>query len=111
MVVVLDKDFFVDFSSLETIMGSMGKKNDNPELNITTSEEWNSLQEQDGLSVIDVYSKWAGPCSVMRPVILKAKAKVCTYEIPWTYNLSHNQKCEHDVAFHMSKFISIENKF
>ena len=76
MVVVLDKDFFVDFSCLETIMGSMGKKNDNPELNITTSEEWNSLQEQDGLSVIDVYSKWAGPCSVMRPVILKAKAKV-----------------------------------
>ena len=26
--------------------------------------------------VVDVYAKWAGPCSLMRPVILKVKAKV-----------------------------------
>ena len=31
---------------------------------------------QEGLVVVDVYAKWAGPCSLMRPVILKVKAKV-----------------------------------
>ena len=31
--------------------------------------------------VVDVYAKWAGPCSLMRPVILKVKAKVRHREV------------------------------
>ena len=30
--------------------------------------------------VVDVYAKWAGPCIVMKPVILKIKAKVSLVE-------------------------------
>ena len=54
----------------------MGKKPDNPELNSLTEGDWEYLKSQEGLIVVDVYAKWAGPCTLMRPVILKVKAKV-----------------------------------
>ena len=54
----------------------MGKKTDNPELNSLTDEDWEQLKSQEGIVVVDVYAKWAGPCTLMRPVILKVKAKL-----------------------------------
>ena len=45
----------------------MGKKSDTPELNSLTDEDWELLKSQEGLIVVDVYAKWAGPCTLMRP--------------------------------------------
>ena len=36
--------------------------------------------------VVDVYAKWAGPCVVMKPVILKIKAKVSLAESQRAFN-------------------------
>ena len=54
----------------------MVKKSDSPELNTTNSEEWNHLLSQEGLIVVDVFAKWAGPCNIMRPLIYKVKGKL-----------------------------------
>ena len=34
------------------------------------------VQVQAGLLVCDVFSGWAGPCHIMKPIITKLKAKV-----------------------------------
>ena len=54
----------------------MGKKLDAPELNCITEEDWETLCGQEGLMVVDVFARWAGPCIVMKPVVHKIKAKV-----------------------------------
>lgn len=30
---------------------------------------------QAGLTVVDVYTGWAGPCNIMKPVVMKLKSK------------------------------------
>ena len=47
----------------------MGKKSDTPELNSLTDEDWELLKSQEGLIVVDVYARWAGPCTLMRTVL------------------------------------------
>lgn len=71
----------------------MGKKEEAPDLNANNEEEWDRLKACEGLLVVDVsqvrgeslgltlgpsqiYSKWAGPCSVMKAIIFKIKGKV-----------------------------------
>ena len=40
---------------------------------INTEEDWNNLKNIKGLVIVDVYTKWAGPCEVMKPVLQKIK--------------------------------------
>ena len=55
----------------------MGKRRaEISDLNSETAEEWELLKHQSGLIVVDVYTKWAGPCEIMKPVIIKIKLKV-----------------------------------
>ena len=55
----------------------MGKRRaEISDLNSETAEEWENLKGQSGLIVVDVYTKWAGPCEIMKPVIIKIKLKV-----------------------------------
>ena len=35
---------------------------------------------QTGLLVCDVYSGWAGPCHIMKPIITKLKSKVLLFQ-------------------------------
>ena len=46
------------------------------ELAPKNAEEWEKLREHPGLIVVDVYTEWAGPCDVMKPIIYKIKAKM-----------------------------------
>ena len=48
-----------------------GKLRTKPE----TNEEWEHLKAQSGKLSVDVYTKWAGPCDIMKPVINKMKIK------------------------------------
>ena len=41
------------------------------DLSSETVEEWEHLKAQARLLYVDVYTKWAGPCDVMKPVIIK----------------------------------------
>ena len=54
----------------------MGKKEENLDLNANNEEEWDALKAHEGLIVVDIYSKWAGPCTVMKAIIFKIKGKV-----------------------------------
>ena len=45
------------------------------ELTPKTQEEWEKLKAHPGLIIVDVYTEWAGPCDVMKPIINKIKAK------------------------------------
>jgi hypothetical protein len=55
----------------------MGKRRaEISDLNSETTEEWTNLKRQSGLIVVDVYTKWAGPCEIMKPVIIKIIVKV-----------------------------------
>ena len=54
----------------------MGKKEEIVDLNANNEEEWEKLKAHDGLIVVDIYSKWAGPCTVMKAIIFKVKGKV-----------------------------------
>ena len=55
----------------------MGKRRaEVTDLNSETADEWEHLKHQSGLIVVDVYTKWAGPCDIMKPVIIKIKLKV-----------------------------------
>ena len=38
------------------------------------------VQVQTGLLVCDVYSGWAGPCHIMKPIITKLKSKVLLFQ-------------------------------
>ena len=54
----------------------MGKRRQElSDLDSETAEEWEQLKTQPGLIVVDVYAKWAGPCDIMKPVIIKIKLK------------------------------------
>ena len=46
------------------------------ELAPKTESEWEKLKEHPGLIFVDVYTEWAGPCDVMKPIIYKIKAKM-----------------------------------
>ena len=54
----------------------MGKKEEIVDLNANNEEEWDKLKAHEGLIVVDIYSKWAGPCTVMKAIIFKIKGKV-----------------------------------
>jgi thiol-disulfide isomerase/thioredoxin len=55
----------------------MGKRRaEVTDLNSETADQWEHLKLQSGLIVVDVYTKWAGPCDIMKPVIIKIKLKV-----------------------------------
>ena len=58
----------------------MGKKEEFVDLNANTEEEWTKLKSHDGLIVVDIYSKWAGPCTVMKAIIFKVKGKVSSID-------------------------------
>ena len=49
----------------------MGKKEEIVDLNANNEEEWDKLKAHEGLIIVDIYSKWAGPCSVMKSIIFK----------------------------------------
>ena len=54
----------------------MGKRRQEvDELNSETANEWENLKAHPGLIEVDVYTKWAGPCDIMKPVINKMKIK------------------------------------
>ena len=57
-------------------MGKGKRRTEITDLNSETNEEWEHLKAQSGLIVVDVYTKWAGPCDIMKPVIIKIKLKV-----------------------------------
>ncbi|KAI8823656.1 nucleoside diphosphate kinase [Fimicolochytrium jonesii] len=40
---------------------------------VTTDEDWNTLTEKPGLTVVDVYAKWAGPCEPMQNIFKRLK--------------------------------------
>ena len=43
---------------------------------VTTDEEWNEVLERKGLVLVDVYSKWAGPCQAMISTLKKVKMEI-----------------------------------
>lgn len=58
-------------------MGKKKKKDSSSdELVINTEQDWENLKNQPGIIVLDVYTKWAGPCNVMKPVFNKIKNAV-----------------------------------
>ena len=57
-------------------MGKGKRRAEPSDLNSETAEEWEHLKAQPGLIIVDVYTKWAGPCDIMKPVIIKMKLKV-----------------------------------
>lgn len=58
-------------------MGKKKKKDpSSDELLINTEQDWENLKNQPGLVILDVYTKWAGPCTVMKPVVNKIKNAV-----------------------------------
>ena len=58
----------------------MGKKKKKDpaaeELSIHSEADWANLSTVSGLVVIDVHTKWAGPCTIMKPIINKIKNAV-----------------------------------
>lgn len=53
------------------------KKAENFMKEITNEKEWDSLCEyQGGLTVVDIYSEWAGPCTAMSGALKKIKLEV-----------------------------------
>ena len=46
------------------------------ELSLETSQDWENLKSESGLVIVDVYTDWAGPCHIMKPIIHKMKIKV-----------------------------------
>ena len=67
------------------------KKDNSDDLVINDMEDWKNLRNVPGLDlfslliyswsfsgliVVDVYTRWAGPCDVMKPIINKVKTTV-----------------------------------
>ena len=79
------------------------------ELSPKTAEEWEKLKEHPGLIVVDVYTEWAGPCDVMKPIIYKIKAKgrlVISFEKK--YVIQHTVKvCPIDGIFPFNLLVQI----
>ena len=58
-------------------LGNMGRHKLEPcDLNIESEEEWGNLKSYPGLLLLDIYTKWAGPCEIMKPLIMKTKTQV-----------------------------------
>lgn len=43
---------------------------------VNTEEDWKALCEREGLTVVDVYSDWSGPCNAMTNFLKKMKLEV-----------------------------------
>ena len=43
---------------------------------VNTEEEWLSLCSKEGLTVVDVYSEWSGPCNAMTGFLKKMKVEI-----------------------------------
>ena len=55
----------------------MGKRRaEASDLICDNQDDWERLKDHAGLVIVDVFSRWAGPCHVMKPVIIKIKLKV-----------------------------------
>ena len=67
------------------------KKDNSDDLVINDMEDWKNLRNVPGMDlfflllyswsfpgliVVDVYTRWAGPCDVMKPIINKVKTTV-----------------------------------
>ena len=60
----------------------MGKRRgDIIDINCDSEEDWTRLKTQEGIMVVDIYTKWAGPCEIMKPVINKIKVKVKKFTV------------------------------
>ena len=74
-------------------MGKKKKKDSSSdELEINTEQDWENLKNQPGIIVLDVYTKWAGPCNVMKPLFNKiknavSKLHVCLVKKPFLFSL------------------------
>ena len=75
-------------------MGKKKKKDpSSDELVINSEQDWENLKNQPGIIVLDVYTKWAGPCNVMKPVFNKiknavSKLNVCLVKKPFFFNIT-----------------------
>ena len=73
----------------------MGFKSKNDTFNSSNSSDWCDMMKLKGLLVVDIYTKWAGPCDAMVPFIQKFKTQVQVLNIDWqvlflNYNLQVN---------------------
>ena len=66
-------------------MGKKKKDAGSNELLIASQDDWDNLKTVSGLVVVDVYTKWAGPCIVMKPIIYKLKNGVSKMKIYYVY--------------------------
>ncbi|GAB6018797.1 thioredoxin domain-containing protein 6 [Chamberlinius hualienensis] len=59
-------------------MTSTNKKTDavSVQIEITSDEEWNGVVALPGLTVIDVYQEWCGPCTAMQSLLKKLKMDI-----------------------------------
>ena len=54
----------------------MGLKGRNEILNCSTTMDWLQVMKMKGLIVEDIYTKWAGPCDIMMPIVMKTKTQI-----------------------------------
>ena len=57
-------------------MGGKGKEPRTKELEFHSSQDWEKTKDLPGMIIVDVYTKWAGPCNIMKPIINKMKVQV-----------------------------------
>ena len=44
--------------------------------NCCDSSDWDNLMKKKGLLLVDIYTRWAGPCEIMMPFIMKFKSQI-----------------------------------
>lgn len=52
------------------------KKTGALQVEVRTDEEWRQLLDRAGLTVVDVYSDWSGPCVAMTNTLRKIKIEI-----------------------------------
>ncbi|KAF2892728.1 hypothetical protein ILUMI_13444 [Ignelater luminosus] len=59
---------------------------------INSNMQWELMLENDGLTVVDVYSEWCGPCAAMKSCLRKIKHRLNEYTLNFAVAKSDNIK-------------------
>ena len=69
-------EFIVELIEILLIMGGIRKGKRTKELDFHSRQEGENIKDLPGLIIVDVYTEWAGPCDIKKPIISQMNIQI-----------------------------------
>ena len=69
-------EFIVELIEFLLILGGIRKEVRTKELYFHSSQEWENIKDLPGSIIVDVYTEWAGPCDIKKPIISQMNIQI-----------------------------------